>query len=104
MEDESANEMDSNQPLPSHHHLEPMVNESRKRTNHQTGNYHSSLAMVDGMGQPTGAQQNFLAGWGFDLEGNFSIKTFSFSSRNHRNRRLVFTLTSIDLFTTKFTE
>ncbi len=66
MEDESANETDSNHPLPSHHHLEPILNESRKRTNHQTGNYHSSLVMVDGIAQQTGQQQqqqqNFLSG------------------------------------------
>jgi hypothetical protein len=63
MEDESANEMDSNHPLPSHHHhLEPVLNDSRKRTNHQTGNYHSSLGMIDGIGQQTGQQSNFLSG------------------------------------------
>jgi len=33
MEDESANEMDSNTPTPSHHHIEPTLNDSRKRTN-----------------------------------------------------------------------
>lgn len=33
MEDESANEMDSNHPLPSHHHLESNINDARKRTN-----------------------------------------------------------------------
>lgn len=62
MEDESANEMDSNHPLPSHHHhhhhMEPMLNDSRKRTNHQTGNYHTTLGMVDSLAQ----QQNFVPG------------------------------------------
>jgi hypothetical protein len=63
MEDESANEMDSNHPLPSHsHHLEPPLNDSRKRTNHQTGNYHPSLTMNDEIGQQTAQQQNFLSG------------------------------------------
>ena len=62
MEDESANEMDSNHPLPSHHHLDPMLNDSRKRTNHQTGGYHSSLVMVDDIAQQSAQQQNFLSG------------------------------------------
>ena len=66
MEDESANEMDSNHPLPSHHHhqqhhhhhLDPMLNDSRKRTNHQAGNYHAPLPMVDTLAQ----QPNFVPG------------------------------------------
>lgn len=62
MDDESGNEMDSNHPLSSHHHLEPTINDSRKRPNHQTGNYHPGLSMPDGLGQPTGQQQNFLSG------------------------------------------
>ncbi|CAF0877398.1 unnamed protein product [Adineta ricciae] len=62
MEDESANEMDSNHPIPSHHHHEPNINDSRKRSNqsHQTSNYPPSLPMVNGAGQPSG-QPNFLA-------------------------------------------
>ncbi|CAF2511227.1 unnamed protein product [Rotaria sp. Silwood2] len=63
MEDESANEMDSNHQLPSHHHLDPTINDSRKRTNQsqQAGNYHPSLSMVNGIGQQTTQQQNFLS-------------------------------------------
>jgi hypothetical protein len=64
MEDESANEMDSNHPPPSHHHLDPILNDSRKRTNHQTENYHTSLRMADGIAQQTvQQQQNFLSGF-----------------------------------------
>jgi hypothetical protein len=62
MEDESGTEMDSNHPHSSHHHIDPTLNDSRKRTNHQTGNYHPSLSMTDGIGQQTGQQQNFLSG------------------------------------------
>ncbi|UJR08407.1 hypothetical protein I4U23_012677 [Adineta vaga] len=63
MEDESANEMDSNHPISSHHHHEPNINDSRKRSNqsHQTGNYHSSIPMGNGSGQPSGQQPNFLS-------------------------------------------
>jgi len=61
MEDESANEMDSNHPHSSHHHLEPILNDSRKRTNHQTGGYHPSLTMADDIAQQSGQQQNFLS-------------------------------------------
>jgi len=62
MDDESGNEMDSNHPLSSHHHIEPPINDSRKRPNHQTGNYHPNLSMNDGIGQQTTQQQNFLTG------------------------------------------
>lgn len=61
MDDESGNEMDSNHPIPSHHHLDPILNESRKRPNHSTANYHPSLAMVDALGQSTGVQPNYLS-------------------------------------------
>jgi hypothetical protein len=76
MDDESGNEMDSNHPLPSHHHIEPTLNDSRKRPNNQTGNYHPVLSMTDGIGQQTTQQQqqqqqNFLTGF-------FSSKIFIF--------------------------
>ncbi len=54
--------MDSNHPLSSHHHLETTLNDSRKRPNHQTTNYHPNLSIPDGMGQQTAQQQNFLSG------------------------------------------
>ncbi|CAF0755781.1 unnamed protein product [Adineta steineri] len=71
MEDESATEMDSNHPLPSHHqthhqhHLDIQLNDSKKRTNndiqsHQVGNYHTTLSMVNGINQQTPQQQSYL--------------------------------------------
>lgn len=61
MDDESGNEMDSNHPISSHHHLDPILNESRKRPNHSTANYHPSLTMIDALGSSAGAQPNFLS-------------------------------------------
>jgi len=61
MDDESGNEMDSNHPISSHHHLDPILNESRKRPNHSTANYHPSLTMIDGLGPSTAGQPNFLS-------------------------------------------
>lgn len=53
--------MDSNHPISSHHHLDPILNESRKRPNHSTANYHPSLTMIDGLGPSTAGQPNFLS-------------------------------------------
>lgn len=49
MEDESANEMDSNHPLPSHHqahhlhHLDMSLNDSKKRSNSENHVIHQIL-------------------------------------------------------------
>ncbi|CAF2971892.1 unnamed protein product [Rotaria sp. Silwood2] len=72
MEDESATEMDSNHPLPSHHqtnhqhHLDVTINDSKKRTSnhnqsHQASNYRPSLSMINGINQQTPQKQNFLS-------------------------------------------
>ncbi|UJR37851.1 hypothetical protein I4U23_030541 [Adineta vaga] len=71
MEDESANEMDSNHPLPSHHqthhshHLDMSLNDSKKRSNnenhsHPPGNYHPTLSMANGISHQSSQQPNFL--------------------------------------------
>ncbi|CAF1503785.1 unnamed protein product [Rotaria magnacalcarata] len=69
MEDESATEMDSNHPIPSHHqtnHQHPIdatINDSKKRTNNhsQASNYLSSLAMINGITQQNPQKQKFLS-------------------------------------------
>ena len=104
MEDESANEMDSNHPLPSHHHhhphhMDPMLNDSRKRTNHQPGNYHTPMGMVDSLAQ----QQNFVPGKD-KVTDIFQWSWFVCSSWRYGYRCFILTITSINLLTIEFTE